>query len=854
MSHDSRFSTKTVSIKKKRARGVEDLDLQKRNQSALPSASSNTSVDPRFTISAKSSGISDGEEGGEGALEGESDDEAYRAALKEAGLGEMEGELGVAPTRARESLNKSGKKGISVDDRLAQLRAASRGEAGNFSGSDGDTSSSEDEDGALDEAQLEEMLAAESGENIDELDPDAPNISSSLAAYDTVEGEETRRLALVNLDWSQLRAVDIHALLQSCVPSRGGGSVLSVTVYPSEYGLARMEEESREGPARLLRAAAAAAASGPGVAGGKKSGLLTLGGRSTKPKLGGKALINAQEVDSTDPTLLRAYELNKLKYFYAVAECDRPATALALYEAADGLEMEDSSNILDMRFVPDDTQFHNAPRDVSYRVPQDYDPPHFQTRAAGNTRVENTWDDDDAIRQRALDWDRLKGGKKKTTASTKKGSGKKMGKRGGWEEEEEEEESALADLKAYLASDSEEEEDEEVVDEDAQKKRRRALLLGDEDGEVDGGKKGKRLKLSKATASETMIRTAENANTGKKRTGPDEGALSITYNPDLDKELKKKMASAVSGDAEGSSLHNKKGTWDDFLEKRKEKRREKKAARKASKKLSKEDGREISKKSRSSSGLGSEESSDAEDNSALGSDPFFTLSKKGGESENQPKKKGKGGGAPGRAASFNNDDEFDRSTSEEEREDEARGHSAAARAQTRAELELLTAGDDKDDEGLGRNFDMRALVKAQKLKEKEERRQGKKKHDKKKTESGGGLGGESEGKVSAAGSLGSGALSADLRFAAILSNPEFSIDPTAPAFKNTAGMQELLAERKNQSGGIRKMTLVRAQGQVSTSFGELGGGGASGESGVGAPEPSLAALANSVKMKFSKGK
>jgi hypothetical protein len=52
--------------------------------------------------------------------------------------------------------------------------------------------------------------------------------------------------------------------------------------------------------------------------------------------------------------VLRAYELSKLRYYFAVAVCDSPRTAEALYQQLDGVEFEHSAMVFDLRFVPDD--------------------------------------------------------------------------------------------------------------------------------------------------------------------------------------------------------------------------------------------------------------------------------------------------------------------------------------------------------------------------------------------------------------------------------------------------------------------------------------------------------------------
>jgi hypothetical protein len=54
---------------------------------------------------------------------------------------------------------------------------------------------------------------------------------------------------------------------------------------------------------------------------------------------------------------IRCYELDRMRYFYAVADCDSEATASAIYEACDGVEYETSGVKLDLRFVPDEMDF-----------------------------------------------------------------------------------------------------------------------------------------------------------------------------------------------------------------------------------------------------------------------------------------------------------------------------------------------------------------------------------------------------------------------------------------------------------------------------------------------------------------
>jgi hypothetical protein len=57
-----------------------------------------------------------------------------------------------------------------------------------------------------------------------------------------------------------------------------------------------------------------------------------------------------------DNVALRAYELSKLRYYFAVAEVATPEIAEKLYEELDGMELEHSSMAMDLRLIPDDVR------------------------------------------------------------------------------------------------------------------------------------------------------------------------------------------------------------------------------------------------------------------------------------------------------------------------------------------------------------------------------------------------------------------------------------------------------------------------------------------------------------------
>lgn len=106
-----------------------------------------------------------------------------------------------------------------------------RGEARLFS-----DSSSEEEFETDDEAKEEEEV----DHNWGEVDNDV----------ETTE-DATKRIAICNMDWDRIRASDIMVLCNSFVPR--GGSILSVKIFPSEFGKERLAEEERSGPQELKK-------------------------------------------------------------------------------------------------------------------------------------------------------------------------------------------------------------------------------------------------------------------------------------------------------------------------------------------------------------------------------------------------------------------------------------------------------------------------------------------------------------------------------------------------------------------------------------------------------------------------
>ncbi|KAL3658310.1 hypothetical protein V7S43_016698 [Phytophthora oleae] len=269
----------------------------------------------------------------------------------------------------------------------------------------------------------------ESGSDSSDSDSeDSDDEEAEVAAQEEQEdipmGEETKRFAVLNCDWTRIRAVDLFALCQSFAPATG--AVQNVTIYPSDFGLEKMKEEEQHGPQGLWddedKEAAEDEEKPEAVENDEEDEEKTEETASdaasdaegeedydSDDPLGVKKSVTLEgESDGFDREKLRKYELQKLRYYYAVVTCDSVKTASAIFDQCDQLEYETSSNVLDLRYVPDDTAFANTPKDSCDSVPDRYKPAIFATLALQQTDVKLTWEEDDDQRLELLtrpsDW------------------------------------------------------------------------------------------------------------------------------------------------------------------------------------------------------------------------------------------------------------------------------------------------------------------------------------------------------------------------------------------------------------------------------------------------------------------
>lgn len=232
--------------------------------------------------------------------------------------------------------------------------------------------SSEEEDDSADEDELADATAG--GEQTEQVPM----------------GEVSKRIAAVNLDWDNIRAADIMAVAKSFAPT--AGRIESVTIYPSEFGRERMEREELEGPPREIFASTKRK---------EESDEESDSDEDEDEKIK-KRLLREQagEGEEFDDAKLRQYQLERLRYYYAVVECDSDTTAKAVYDDLDNREYLTTSNFFDLRFIPDEVTFDDdTPKEVCTKLPDGYKPNDFRTEALTHSKVRLTWDDDDTTRK-----------------------------------------------------------------------------------------------------------------------------------------------------------------------------------------------------------------------------------------------------------------------------------------------------------------------------------------------------------------------------------------------------------------------------------------------------------------------
>ena len=211
-------------------------------------------------------------------------------------------------------------------------------------------------------------------------------------------GEPSSRLAVVNLDWDNIRAADLLAVFSSFTPT--SGAILRVSVYPSEFGRERMEKEEIEGPPKDIFSITKSQVnrnvniSEPEDDAGNIDDIDDENIKQT--------IVTGDQGQEVNSAKLRRYQLERLRYYYAVLTFSSISAAKAVYDAIDGAEYLTTANFFDLRFIPDEVDFSSDQvRDECTVIPDKYRPNEFVTDALQHSKVRLTWDADDGRRKEA---------------------------------------------------------------------------------------------------------------------------------------------------------------------------------------------------------------------------------------------------------------------------------------------------------------------------------------------------------------------------------------------------------------------------------------------------------------------
>lgn len=577
----------------------------------------------------------------------------------------------------------------------------------------------------------------------DDSDLDAEGIALAQQADDAPLGDVSSRIAVVNLDWDNIRAEDLMAVFSSFAPA--GGRLLKVAVYPSEFGKERMEREEMEGPpTEIFAAKKEQNISDDSEAEGEVEDSEASIADADNDEDIKASIVKPDDGSEFDSAALRQYQLDRLRYYYAVLEFSSAAVAKAVYDLVDGTEYLSTANFFDLRFVPDEMDFGNdVPRDECEKLTQNYKPNEFVTDALQHSKVKLTWDKEDDTR--------------KNVAA--------RAFRGGQAEIDEN------DLKAYLGSDSSSDENEqevEVVDTTLPA----SSMSKAEPAPTLSKKEQERAKLRAALG----LSSATSGSSKTKDNGP-VGNIQVTFSSGLAGNKNNRASGVFENSPEPEET-----TVEKYVRKEKERkaRRKEKMKQPQSEDAMLLDVNEIDSDDQNAD----DDNDDVTRDPTLGfNDPFFNDAD---ESNAQLKTKLR---------------KEDRQKKRRERDAEE-----ALVAKQRAELELLMAddNDNKPENGAGsghvvRHFDMAEIERAEKLARKGKKNKKTKTKDKRLLEK------ESQQQRQRGIEEDDFKLdTADPRLSKLFESHEFAIDPTRGNVRKTKGTEQILDEARKRRTGVKK--------------------------------------------------
>lgn len=234
-----------------------------------------------------------------------------------------------------------------------------------------------------------------------------------------VDGEESTSLAIVNMDWDHIKAADLYVVLHSFLPATG--KLQHVRIFMSEFGRERLAQEAVKGPALDSYIDKEREKIFAEYRKNMDSGAVEFKNTKQVPvtKLSSEYYnikdyfdANADEAEAAAENAIRRYELDRMRYAFAIAKFNSVQTASNIYSQLNGVLFERSSCTLDLRVVmlEDEAQFLEGDKlipvaeggwmmDECFAFPQLYSAKDdFETKALQKTKPELTWDQTDPDR------------------------------------------------------------------------------------------------------------------------------------------------------------------------------------------------------------------------------------------------------------------------------------------------------------------------------------------------------------------------------------------------------------------------------------------------------------------------
>jgi len=216
--------------------------------------------------------------------------------------------------------------------------------------------------------------------------------------------ESTNRIAMQNYAWQHIKATDIFLIFESLAKSLEGKinvgekPVVSVDVYMSDFGAQKLKLEQEEGPKELFESAMKM----------YKNNAADVQTENEEEDDQNKdeesqGLEENEQTSPFDPKLLRKYERDRLKYYFAIITLKDKCLVEAIYDECDGMEVELSGCKLDLRVVPDSVKIDKEPLDSCKELTAENKTrlSEFMTKAVAHTNVDLTWE---APQKRNLDF------------------------------------------------------------------------------------------------------------------------------------------------------------------------------------------------------------------------------------------------------------------------------------------------------------------------------------------------------------------------------------------------------------------------------------------------------------------